>query len=73
MDSDNIKAVEKLTGILKQVKAQIGDNPQAKMMIRDILKKGLDRKMKVFRENPSNQSLNSQVELINKTVEAYNE
>ncbi len=71
MDSDNTKAVEKLTGILKQVKSQIGDNPQAKMMITDILKKGLERKMKLFRENPNNQSLNRQVELLNKTIETY--
>lgn len=71
MDSDNTKAVEKLTGILKQVKSQIGDNAQAKMMISDILKKGIERKMKLFRENPNNQSVNKQVELLNKTIDAY--
>ena len=71
MDTDNTKAVEKLTNILKQVKSQIGDNAQAKMMISDILKKGIERKMKLFRENPNNQSVNKQVELLNKTIEAY--
>jgi aminopeptidase N len=44
MDSDNTKAVGKLTNILKQVKSQIGDNAQAKMMISDILKKVLKEK-----------------------------
>ena len=71
MDTDNTKAVEKLTNILKQVKSQIGDNAQAKMMISDILKKGIERKMKLFRENPNNQSVNKQVELLNQTIEAY--
>ena len=53
------------------MKSQIGDNAQAKMMISDILKKGIERKMKLFRENPNNQSVNKQVELLNQTIEAY--
>ena len=37
----------------------------------DKLKKGIERKMKLFRENPNNQSVNKQVELLNQTIEAY--
>ncbi len=71
MDSDNLKAVENITKILGQAKSQIGENPQVKMMIVQMLKGGLERKMKVFRENPQSQSLNAQVELLNKAIASY--
>lgn len=71
MTSDNLKAVENITKILGQAKSQIGDNPQVKMMIVQMLKGGLEKKMKMFRENPDNYSLNRQVELINKAINNY--
>ena len=71
MDSDNLKAVENITKILGQAKSQIGQNLQAKMMIVNMLKGGLARKMKVLNENPQSQSLNAQVELLNKAISSY--
>jgi aminopeptidase N len=71
MDSDNITAVENITKILGQAKGQIGENPQVKMMIVQMLKGGLERKMKVLRANPQSQSLNAQVELLNKAITSY--
>lgn len=71
MDSDNLKAVENITKILGQAKSQIGQNLQAKMMIVNMLKGGLARKMKVLNENPQSASLNAQVELINKAISSY--
>lgn len=71
MDSDNTKAVENLTKILHQAKSQIGNNPQVKMMIVNMLKGGLDRKMNVLKSNPKSESLNKQIELLNKAMEAY--
>ena len=56
MDSDNTKAVYNLTKVLGQAKSQIGDNVQTKMMIVQMLKKGLERKMKLFRESFKHQS-----------------
>lgn len=71
MDSDNLKAVEKMTTILGQAKGQIGNNAQVKMMIVNMLKGGLERKMKVLKANPNSASLNKQVELLNKAMENY--
>lgn len=71
MSSDNLKATENVTKILTQVKSQIGGNPQAKMMIVQILKDGLAKKMAVLKSNPSSPTINQQIDLINKTIEAY--
>lgn len=71
MSSDNLKATENLTKVLNQAKSQIGENPQAKMMIVQILKDGLAKKMTVLKANPSSATINQQIDLINKTIEAY--
>ncbi|TXF74870.1 M1 family metallopeptidase [Chryseobacterium sp.] len=71
MNSDNLKATENVTKVLTQVKSQIGENPQAKMMIVQILKDGLAKKMAVLKANPSSPTINQQVDLINKAIEAY--
>lgn len=71
MSSDNLKATENVTKVLNQVKGQIGGNPQAKMMIVQILKDGLAKKMVVLKANPSSPTINQQIDLINKTIEAY--
>lgn len=71
MSSDNLKATENLTKVLTQVKGQIGQNPQAKMMIVQILKDGLAKKMAVLKANPSSPTINQQIDLISKTIEAY--
>ena len=71
MTSDNLKATENLTKVLTQVKGQIGENPQAKMMISQILKDGLAKKMLVLKANPSSKTIHQQIDLLNKTIEAY--
>lgn len=71
MSSDHLKATENVTKILTQVKGQIGNNPQAKMMIVQILKDGLAKKMVVLKANPSSPTINQQIDLLNKTIEAY--
>jgi len=71
MSSDNLKATENLTKVLTQVKGQIGNNPQAKMMIVKILQDGLLKKMQVLKANPTSKTINAQIDLINKTIEAY--
>ncbi|MGV8915315.1 MAG: M1 family metallopeptidase [Kaistella sp.] len=71
MSSDNLKATENVTKILSQVKGQIGSNPQAKMMIVQILKEGLAKKMVVLKANPSSPTIHQQIDLINKVIEAY--
>ncbi|MGZ5264822.1 MAG: M1 family metallopeptidase, partial [Kaistella sp.] len=69
MSSDNLKATENLTKVLTQVKSQIAQNPQAKMMIVQILKDGLAKKMVVLKANPSSPTINQQIDAINKAIE----
>lgn len=71
MSSDNLKATENVTKVLTQVKKQIGENPQAKMMISQILKDGLAKKMTVLKANPSSPTINQQIDALNKAIEAY--
>ena len=71
MDSDNTQAVEKLTKILKQVKSHINDNIQAKSVIYNMLKSGLERKISVLKNNPKSESLNKQIELLHQVIEIY--
>lgn len=71
MNSDNLKATENITNVLTQVKGQIGDNPQAKMMIVQILKDGLAKKMQLLKANPTSSSLNAQIDAINKAIAVY--
>ena len=71
MSSDHLKATENVTKDLTQVKGQIGQNPQAKMMIVQILKDGLEKKMVVLKANPSSSTIHQQIDLINKTIEVY--
>ena len=71
MSSDNLKATSNLTKVLTQVKGQIGQNPQAKMMIVQILKDGLAKKMQVLKANPSSATINQQIDLINKAITEY--
>lgn len=71
MSSDNLKATENITRILGQVKSQIGQNPQAKMMIVQILQDGLAKKMVVLKASPTSPTINKQIDLINKTIESY--
>ncbi|UHO39329.1 M1 family metallopeptidase [Chryseobacterium capnotolerans] len=72
MSSDNLKATENVTKILGYAKNQIGDNPQAKMMVIQMLKDGLSKKMELLKQNPQNAaSINKQIDAINKTIENY--
>ncbi|UCA61573.1 M1 family metallopeptidase [Chryseobacterium rhizoplanae] len=72
MSSDNLKATENVTKILGYAKNQIGDNPQAKMMVVQMLKDGLNKKMELLKQNPQNAAgINKQIDVINKTIENY--
>lgn len=71
MSSDNLKATEKVTKVLVQAKSQMPDNPQVKMMIVQMLKDGLAKKMEVLKANPNSPTINQQIDAINKTLEAY--
>ena len=71
MSSDNLKATEKVTKVLNQAKSQMPDNPQVKMMIVQMLKDGLNKKMEVLKNKPNSPTINQQIDAINKTIEAY--
>lgn len=72
MTSDNLKATEAITKVLGQAKGQIGNNPQVKMMISQMLKEGLNKKMELLKQNPQKaSSINSQIDSLNKAIEDY--
>lgn len=72
MSSDNLKATESITKILGQAKEEIGQNPQAKMMITQMLKDGLTKKMELLKQNPQNAtSINKQIDVMNKAIEDF--
>ncbi|MCJ7932832.1 MAG: M1 family metallopeptidase [Chryseobacterium sp.] len=72
MSTDNLKAVESITKMLGYAKNQMGDNPQAKMMIVQMLKDGLSKKMDLLKQNPQNAaSINKQIDALNKAIENY--
>ncbi|MDP9960362.1 M1 family metallopeptidase [Chryseobacterium lathyri] len=72
MSSDNLKATENITKIISHAKGEMGDNPQVKMMISQMLKDGLSKKMELLRQNPqSAASINKQIDAINKAIEDF--
>ncbi|QIY89219.1 M1 family metallopeptidase [Chryseobacterium gallinarum] len=72
MSSDNLKAVESITKMLGYAKNQMADNPQAKMMIVQMLKDGLSKKMELLKQNPQKaESINKQIDVLNKTIENF--
>jgi len=72
MTSDNLKATESITTLLSRAKGQMGDNPQVKMMISQMLKDGLNKKMDLLKQNPQNaSSINKQIDAIRKTMEDF--
>ena len=54
-----------------QVKGELESNPQAKMMMLQVLKDGLNRKMQVLKANPTNPLVKKQIDSLNKTIESY--
>ncbi|MFZ4929835.1 M1 family metallopeptidase [Chryseobacterium sp. Mn2064] len=72
MSSDNLKATESITKIAGYAKNEMANNPQAKMMMLQILKDGLSKKMELLRQNPqSAASINKQIDVLNKAIENY--
>ncbi|SHL87611.1 M1 family metallopeptidase [Chryseobacterium polytrichastri] len=72
MTSDNLKATESITKMLSRAKGQMGDNAQAKMMISQMLKDGLNKKMDLLKQNPQKaSSINPQIDAINKAIEDF--
>ncbi|WKS96000.1 M1 family metallopeptidase [Riemerella columbina] len=72
MTSDDAKATERIAKVLTQAKSQMPDNPQVKMMIVQMLKDGIAKKMEALKKNPNSASLNGQVERLNQVLELYN-
>lgn len=72
MSSDNLKAVESMMKTLGYAKNQMGNNPQAKMMVVQTLKEGLNKKMELLKQNPQNAaSINKQIDAINKQIDNF--
>ncbi|MDR6546612.1 aminopeptidase N [Chryseobacterium rhizosphaerae] len=72
MSSDNLKAVENITKMLDYAKSDMGNNPQAKMMIVQMLKDGLSKKMELLKQNPQKSaSINKQIDALNKAIENF--
>lgn len=72
MTSDNLKATESITKVAGYAKNQMADNPQAKMMMVQMLKDGLSKKMELLKKNPQNAaSINKQIDVLNKAIENY--
>lgn len=71
MNTDNLKATKNITKIFAAVKSQIENNPQAKMMLVQIMKDGVNKKMALLKANPQNKSINQQIDLLNKVIESY--
>lgn len=72
MTSDNLKATQSITKILGQAKGQMGDNPQVKMMLSQMLKDGLNKKLELLKQNPQKaSSINPQIDAINKAIEDF--
>jgi len=72
MTSDNIAATQSITKLLAQAKGQVAQNPQAKMMISQMLKDGLSKKMELLKQNPQNAAnINKQIDALNKSIEDY--
>jgi len=72
MSSDNLKATTSITKILGQAKGQMGENPQVKMMISQMLKDGLSKKMELLKQNPGKaSSINPQIDAINKAIDNF--
>lgn len=71
MNTDNLSSTSKMVSVLRQLKSQLGGNPQAKMMMREVIQKGVDAKMKLLKANPQSKTLNKQVELLNGILNEY--
>lgn len=72
MSSDNLKATESITKMIGHAKSQMGDNPQAKMMVSQMLKDGLSKKMELLKQNPQKaSSINPQIDALNKAIEDF--
>ena len=71
MESDNTKATASVAKILKQVKSEIPDNPNVKMMIVQMLQNGIAKKAELLRANPKSESINQQIKLLTETLELY--
>ena len=71
MESDNTKATASVAKILKQVKSEIPDNPNVKMMIVQMLQNGIAKKAELLRANPKSESINQQIKSLTETLELY--
>jgi len=73
MNSDDLKASENITRTLNRFKSRVDVNFQAKNIVIEILKYGLEIKRNLFKKYPQNHNLYKQIELINKTINGYSD
>lgn len=72
MSTDSPAATTAITRLLGQAKGQLGDNPQVKMMISQMLKDGLAKKMEVLKQNPQKAaSINAQIDALNVAIKDF--
>ena len=71
MESDDLESTEKISSVMKQVLKELKSNPQAKVVLLQILREGQSAKLALLRSNPSSDSVKEQVELLNRIVEEY--
>lgn len=70
MESNDVKATEAITKIFRNY-TSVFKEPQVRGIIVEILKNGLAKKVKLLRENSQSNSLNMQVESIQKVIDEY--
>lgn len=71
MSIDNMKAVENIAKALEQAKAQMPNTPQVRMMVVEMLKSGVDKKMQLLKKNANSPQLHLQIERLNKLIDLY--
>lgn len=72
MTTDSPAATQAVVKLLGQAKSQIGENPQAKMMIGQMLKDGVAKKMELLKQNPQKAaSINAQIDALNKAIQDF--
>lgn len=71
MDTDNTAATESITKMLGLAKGQVANNPQAKMMIVQMLQGAVAKKAELLKQNPNSQSIPQQIKLLNDTIASF--
>ncbi len=71
MSADDYKATHEITKLYSLVHGQLGSNAQAKMLLAQTIQSGLDLKLAALRKDPTNKSLNAQVDLVTAALKIF--